>query len=252
MPHPETAGTAARSALSGPHVCSHVGTQLMTIAKTTLTEACHSNGGSLTASEIENLLDLIASTPEVFSLYTGQYAACSGIHSSGKFTQIDAQTFARFMLQSFCQDIIRSSFDKQIGRAGPAWTRHFLEGLVNHIERGTDPDFHDRLYARYRALALKDGRALSATAFYADPEIRSLLQTAFDALVAETDEHEAFTDTVNTAIGKALSLSGPSPLKVTNADITAFLASLYKNMAYSHFRKAVLTGAKVQQARRAG
>ena len=248
MPHAAKAGPAARDTLSGPHVCSHLGTQLMTLAKAALADACRANNGSITAQEIETILDLVASAPEVFSIYTGQYAACSGIHHNGKFTQIDAQTFARFILQSFCQDVVRENFQGQIDRAGPAWARHFLEGIIAHIERRTDAGFRNKLYARYRAHALKDGRGLGASAFHSDPEIHSLLRTAFETIFAETDEHEAFTDAVNANIGKALNLSGPSPLKVTNADVTAFLTGLCKNMAHSHFRSSVLVAPQMRTA----
>lgn len=248
MSRSRTAGPAAREALSGPHVCSHVGTRLMTIAKAALADACRSNGGSITAPEIETILDLVASTPEVFSIYTGQYAACADIHHNGKFTQIDAPTFARFILQSFCQDMVRENFRGQIERAGPVWTRHFLEGAIAHIETHALPGFRDRLYARYRALALENGRGLDASALRGDAEIRTALRQAFEAIFAEADEHEAFTDAVNAAIGKAMHLTGPSPLKVTNADITAFLNGLCRNMAHSRFRRAVLVATETNAA----
>lgn len=248
MPLSGPSGSATRQTLSGPHVCSHVGTQLLTIAKAALADACRSKGGSITAAEIDAILDLIAARPEIFSLYTGQYSACAGIHHAGKFTQIDAPTFARFILRSFCLDIVKDCFRGQIGRAGSAWTRPFLEGLIQHVEGHAVAGFSDRLYERYRVLALTKGRALGSSTFHSDHGIHTILRDAFHAIFAEDDEHEALTDHVNGSIGKALHLAGPSPLKVTNADIAAFLSSLRKNRAGSHFRKAVLTGHGMQGA----
>jgi len=240
MPLSGRSGSAARKALSGPHVCSHVGTQLLTIAKAALADACRTKGGSIRAEEIESILDLIAARPEIFSLYTGQYSACADIHHAGKFTQIDAPAFVRFILRSFCLDIVRDSFGDQIGRAGNGWARHFLDGMIDHVETRAAPGFSDNLYKRYRALALTNGRVLGTSTFHDDHATHAILREALEAISAETDAHEAFADAVNAAIGKALHLTGPSPLKVTNADLAGFLANVRKNRTNCHFRSAVL------------
>lgn len=238
----ELNGTAKKPpTLSGPHICSHVGNTVFSIAKSALAASANMNGGSLSAAEIENTLDLVSSAPDLFSLYTQQFATCAGIHKTQKFTPIDPEIFARFILQSYCHDVVRIVFEDQIRRAGPAWVQHFMGGQIAHISAVSNADFVEQIYARYRTLAMAKGTDLDTQLLYNDVKLQALVGNGFAVLNAETDEHAAFADAINSTLGTTLNAVGPSPLKVTNGNMACYLETLRQAGGASYFRRCVQT-----------
>jgi hypothetical protein len=224
--------------LAGPHICSQLGSKIVGIAKGALTDACAAHGGVLNAAEIGRVLDALAATPQVFSLYSGHYGACGEVHRTQRFTQIDAPAFTRFILKAYCGDGVRAVFAGQFQRGGAEWGRHFVDGLAAHIEANRVSGFVAALYARYRALALREGLGLNRQLILDDPGVHGLLHAAFSALAAEIEKPEALTNAINERIGKAFKIAGPSPLKATSADIAKLLTWLNANEVRNPLRRA--------------
>lgn len=225
--------------LSGPHICSQVGHDLMSVVKDALLTASKRSNGVVSSAEIENIFDLLAKTPEIFSLYTQNFNACADIHRNRSFAKINPASLARFILQSYCKSIVGRVFVHQIEHSDLRWIEHFLDGLLIHVDQVVDPQFTGNIFARYRALSLDVGAKLEISAVFRDQQLQILVARLFARLRGDTDNHQALGNTINRHLGKTFHLSGPSPLKVINQDLSDFFDLLVQNINPTGFRKGV-------------
>ncbi|MBZ0218337.1 MAG: hypothetical protein K8F25_17405 [Fimbriimonadaceae bacterium] len=216
--------------LSGPHICSQVGQDILSVAKNALLAASARSKGGLTSAEIENIFDLLANAPEVFALYTHNFNACADIHKKRSFAKISTASFSRFVLQFYCKNTVRQVFHRQIAQSNDQWIGSFLEGLLLHIEQTTDPRFTKNIFGCYRELSLSNGAKLDLSLVFQNRTLHNLTAAVFEKLRLESADDQSLGNTVNRHIGQAHNVSGPSPLKVVDKDLKEFFRLLIKDL----------------------
>ena len=231
--------TGEHAPLSGPHICSHVGRKTISIAKKTLLDTCDRSGGTLSRDEIEHVLDVLVDVPEMFALFSRSFDDCAHIHRDHGFAKVTDRRFAGLVLRAYCQDVIRQTFDRQIAAHGQAWTDHFADALVDHIENTANPAFVAELYERYRVLSMRDDADLCLSSLYDDAGLQDLIGEAVTALFHEDDGHHALESTINHQIASAMRVFGASDIGVSAHGLREFFRGLITHTDANAFRRSV-------------
>ena len=240
MPHK----TKTAAPLPGPHLCSQVGANVSELLRAAMKEMCARRGGQLSIVEIDHVFDLVTNSTELFSVFQRAYANCVGMKNSPNFADVDAMVVTRFVVGSFCRDVVSNIFKTQIKTRGSQWTHAFMEGLTAFLEADIDPELPQKLFNAYRKLAMKQGGSLTPVSILHCEEVVSSFGKAVARLRADvardSETLERLEHRVNEAISEEFNLGGPAPEKLNNLTGMAFVNGISTRADSNPFRALVL------------
>ena len=244
MPHK----TRPATPLPGPHLCSQVGANVTQLLRAAMKEMCDRRGGRLSIVEIDHVFDLVTNSTELFSVFQHAYANCVGMKDNPNFAEVDAQVVTRFVVGSYCRDVVSDVFKSQIKTRGAQWTHAFIDGLAAFLEKDIDPDLSHKLFDAYRKLAMTLGGSLTPVSILHCEDIVSAFSSTVAKLRLEvgsdTDTLERLEHSVNEALARTFNLAGPAPEKLNNLTGMAFVNGVSGHSDHNPFRTLILDAAE--------
>ncbi len=241
--HSKPSGKAGRDApLSGPHICSAVGGRTISAVRAALLEACEHHNGELNAAEIDHVLELLSTLPDLFRIYAQGYADCAKIHQTRSFEAFENRRFARFAITAYCGDTATRVFAHQIAEGGREWIWCFVDGVIEYLETWSAAGAVNRIFECYTRVGSAAGMDLTLQHLLQNRDLQATVAGIMEPVrklkEASAKERTQFENTLNTAISKRLNAGGPSPVRINDTDLGRFLV-LLETPGENAFRKAV-------------
>lgn len=218
------------------------------ILRAAMLEMCDRRHGQLSQVEIDHVFDLVMNSTELFSIFQRGYSNCVGLKNSPQFVQVDETSIIRFVVGSYCRDVMSGVFEHQIGLRGTAWSRAFVDGFIVFLTEVVDQDLPHDLFVAYQKIATQFAGSLTPiTILNAEDTVKVFGKTS-SRLHAKLHDDPAtaarLETTANEALARALKLTGPAQEKLNSTTCSAFIRGLSTPPSTNPFRSLVLNNAR--------